>query len=62
MADLAGVVLEAPAPSAPVERVFSEASLIMTKRRKNLDPQNLGTLLFLHNGWDLARELSLMRI
>jgi hypothetical protein len=61
-ADLARVVLAAPATSAPVARVFSVASLFMTKRRKNLDLQNLGTQLFLHNGWDLARGLSLLRI
>ena len=62
MADLARVVLAAPATSAPVERVFSEASLIMTKKRECLDPENLGLLLFLHSGWDLAREMNLLRI
>ena len=62
MADLARVVLAAPATSAPVERVFSEASLIMTKTRMTMDPENLGLLLFLHNVWDLAREMNLLRI
>ena len=62
MADLARVVLAAPATSAPVERVFSEASLIMTKKRMTMDPENLGLLLFLHNGWDLAREMNLLRV
>jgi hypothetical protein len=36
--------------------------MIMTKRRKRLDPENLGLLLFLHNGWDLARELEMLKI
>ena len=62
IADLARIVLAAPASSAPVERVFSEASLIMSKRRKRTDPENLSLLLFLHNGWDLARELELLKL
>jgi len=34
----------------------------MTKKRQCLDPDNLGLLFFLHNGWDLAREMNLLRI
>ena len=62
IADLARIVLAAPASNAPVERVFSEASLIMSKRRKRTDPENLSLLLFLHNGWDWARELELLKL
>ncbi|KAJ1477846.1 hypothetical protein T484DRAFT_1819828 [Baffinella frigidus] len=32
------------------------------KRRKRTDPENLSLLLFLHNGWDLARELELLKL
>ena len=39
-----------------------EASLIMTKRRKKIDPENLSLLLFLHNGWDLCRELEMLKL
>ena len=62
LADLALIILAAPASSAPVGRVLSEASLIMTKRGKKIDPENLSLLLFLHNGWDLCRELEMLKL
>lgn len=56
LADLARIVLAAPASSAPVERVFSEAGQIAGTRRSRLCPDNLSTLCFLHNAWTDVRE------
>ncbi len=59
LAQLAKRVLATPASSAPVERIFSKASHIVSKHRHNLTHENVSLLLFLQSGWDKAREISL---
>jgi len=59
LALLARRVLAAPASSAPVERIFSQASRIVSKRRHRLVHDNVSLMLFLQSGWDTARELEL---
>ena len=59
LALLARRVLAAPASSAPVERIFSQASRIVSKRRHRLVHDNVSLILFLQSGWDTARELEL---
>ncbi|KAJ1474939.1 hypothetical protein T484DRAFT_1910560 [Baffinella frigidus] len=39
-----------------------EAAVTKLQRPKRTDPENLSLLLFLHNGWDLARELELLKL
>ena len=53
---LARAALAAPATSAPVERLFSECSLIMTKKRNRMSPANLSLLTFLNRSWHVAIE------
>ena len=53
---LARAALAAPATSAPVERLFSECSLIMTKKRNRMSPANLSLLTCLNRSWHVAIE------
>jgi hypothetical protein len=53
---LARAALAAPATSAPVERLFSECSLITTKKRNRMSPDNLSLLTFLNCFWHVAIE------
>uniref|UniRef100_A0A7S3PTX0 HAT C-terminal dimerisation domain-containing protein n=1 Tax=Chaetoceros debilis TaxID=122233 RepID=A0A7S3PTX0_9STRA len=50
---LAKRILSVPATSAPSERVFSVASLIATKKRGSLKPDNVNMLVFLKENFDL---------
>ena len=51
---LARATLAAPATSAPVERWFSECSLIMTTKRNRMSPAKLSLLTFLNRSWHVA--------
>ncbi|CAN0376577.1 unnamed protein product, partial [Pylaiella littoralis] len=42
-------VLCIPASQAQSERVFSSASLVVTKKRSRLDPENVELMVFLRN-------------
>ena len=46
--------LSVPATSAPVERVWSTAGSIVTKRRARLSDENLDVIVFLHENFDLC--------
>jgi hypothetical protein len=49
LAAIARLALAVPATSAPSERVFSVAGLIVNKARNNLQEVNVGMLVFLRN-------------
>ncbi|KAG7337246.1 hAT family C-terminal dimerization domain containing protein [Nitzschia inconspicua] len=44
------------ATSAPTERVFSAASMLIEKRRNRLDPELAGKMLFVAQNWDLHEK------
>ena len=41
-----------PATSAPSERVFSVASMLISKKRARLDPGMAGIMLYLSENWN----------
>ena len=47
LSKLARILLAIPATSAPSERVFSKASLVINKLRAGMDPKNAGMVIFL---------------
>ena len=47
-----------PATSAPAERLFSHAGLILSKLRASLTPENAQNLILLHDNWQLVEEYS----
>ena len=49
LAAIARLALAVPATSAPSERVFSVAGLIVNKARNKLQEENVGMLVFLRN-------------
>ena len=57
---MARVHLAIQATSAPSERIFSMASLIITKMRNRLGPEIAGKLLYLKQNWDVVNQ-SIMR-
>ena len=56
LASLARIVLCIPATSAPSERIFSTANLIISKKRARLDPETAGDIIFLHDTIDWYEE------
>ncbi|KAG7340381.1 hAT family C-terminal dimerization domain containing protein [Nitzschia inconspicua] len=52
MSSLAKAYLSIQATSAPSERVFSAASMLIEKRRNRLDPELAGKMLFVAQNWD----------
>jgi hypothetical protein len=49
LAALARLVLSVPATSAPSERMFSVAGLIVSKERASMQDANVGMFVFLRN-------------
>ena len=56
LASLARIVLCITATSAPSERIFSTANLIISKKRARLDPETAGDIIFLHDTIDWYEE------
>ena len=56
LAQLAKAFLAMQATSAPSERVFSGAALILTKKRNRLDPEIIGKLLYVKKNWELEEK------
>ena len=56
LAKLARAYLALPATSAPSERIFSQASLVLAKRRTRLDPEMAGKLLCVKKNWDAEEK------
>ena len=52
LASLARIVLCMPATSAPSERIFSLASLVISKKRGRTDPETAGNIIFLNETID----------
>ena len=46
-----------PATSAPTERLFSHAGLVVNKHRNRLDPENVNDVVFLHDNWEFIENL-----
>jgi hypothetical protein len=57
LAQMARVYLAVPASSAPSERVFSVASLVLTDRRRRLDESRVARLMFLKRNMALYQAL-----
>lgn len=55
LSKLAKVMLSFMATSAIVERFFSKAGILMTKRKANLDPVNMTKILFIHENFQLIK-------
>ena len=51
LAELAKLFLGIQATSAPTERVFSQASLILREKRNRLDPKLAGALILVKRNW-----------
>jgi len=56
LAKLAKRFLCIPATSAPAERLFSHAGLIISKARAALKPENAAAIVFLHDSWELTED------
>ena len=44
---VASIILSVPASSATIERLFSEAGIVLTKLRRRLDPEKLSALIYI---------------
>lgn len=51
LSSLAKIMLSIPATSASTERHFSEAGVLLTKRKAQLDPLNVEKILFIHSNF-----------
>lgn len=54
LSQLARRILCIPATSAPSERVFSLAGLVITQLRASLSADNAAGMIFLHDNWKIA--------
>ena len=59
LAQLARTYLPIQATSAPSERIFSQAALIIREKRNRLGPEISGKLLYLKENWDQVLQLNL---
>ena len=59
LVQLARIYLPIQATSAPSERIFSQAALIIRERRNRLGPEISGKLLYLKENWDQVIQLKL---
>jgi len=53
LSQLAQCILAVPATSAPSERVFSIAGLVIQAKRSSLAPENVNKIIFIHNNGHL---------
>jgi len=53
----AGAIFAVPATSAPSERVFSVAGLVLQVKRSSLAPKNVNKIIFVHNNGHLLHRL-----
>lgn len=56
LSQIARVMLSFTATSAIVERFFSKAGVLVTKRKANLDPMNIQKILFVHENYKLINN------
>ena len=56
VARLARILLAIPATSAPSERLFSKASLLLSKKKARVNPANAAMALFLQGNIDWHEE------
>lgn len=56
LSQIARVMLSFTATSAIVERFFSKAGILVTKRKANLDPMNIQKILFVHENYKLINN------
>ena len=58
LSHIARVYLAVPASSAPSERVFSTASLVLSDRRRKLEESRVARLMFLKQNMKLYESIS----
>jgi hypothetical protein len=58
LAEMARVYLAVPASSAPSERVFSVAKLVLSDKRRRLDVDRVARLMFMKRNMALYQELT----
>jgi hAT family C-terminal dimerisation region len=54
---LAKVILSFPATSASTERHFSEAGVLISKKKAQLDPLNAQKIMFIHDNFSQLKNL-----
>ena len=59
IAEMACSALALPASSAPSERVFSQAGLLMSDKCSWIAPERLETIMFLKGSWEAADGFTL---
>ena len=62
LSQLARIYLPIQATSAPSERIFSQAELIIREKRNRLGPEISGKLLYLKMNWDQVLQMSLREV
>ena len=61
LAKLAQIYLAVQASSAPSERVFSKASLLLSNRRSAMDPNFAGKMMFVSENWHHWSDKELLK-